>query len=161
MIIVLTKIFNKYFEVLKNKYINSKIKYIKNKVVFNIEGNIIMNIKKCLKCNAMILELESCNCDNCSYTCCGEQMTTLDANTSDGAREKHLPTYEIKGDKVIITVNHVMEENHYIKWIMTSDNSGIHIYNLDKEAKVEVPFKENMVIYSYCNLHGLWSVEVK
>ncbi len=120
-----------------------------------------MTIKKCLKCNALILELEPCNCKDCSYTCCGEEMTTLNANTSDGAKEKHLPTYEINGDMITICVNHVMEENHHIKWIATSDNGNIHIYNLDKEAKIEVPYKDNMTIYSYCNLHGLWSVEAK
>ena len=40
------------------------------------------------------------------------------ANSVDAAVEKHVPQYEIKEDKVEIVVNHVMEEDRLIEWIM-------------------------------------------
>ena len=32
-------------------------------------------VKKCLKCGAVVRVIEDCNCDNCSFICCGEYMT--------------------------------------------------------------------------------------
>ena len=55
-----------------------------------------------------------------SIVCCGEKMSELKANTTDGAVEKHVPVVNIDGNKVEVVVGstlHPMVEAHYIQWI--------------------------------------------
>ena len=120
-------------------------------------------IKKCMKCNAIVRVIEDCNCDNCGIVCCGEKMQSLKANSTDGAVEKHVPEYEIKGDLIEVVVNHVMEEEHYIEWISASYNDEEHVKYLNPGEKATATFKyvPGMVLYSYCNKHLLWKNEVK
>ena len=50
--------------------------------------------------------------------CCGEQMNVLEANTSDGAVEKHVPVVSMEGDVCTVkvgSVNHPMSEEHWIE----------------------------------------------
>ena len=120
-------------------------------------------IKKCLKCGATVKVLKDCTCDNCGITCCGNQMKELKANESDGAIEKHKPTYTVDKDKLIVNVNHVMDEEHFIEWIcLLTDNEEKYVYfkpgdtptvSFDKVTKGK--------IYSYCNKHGLWIEEIE
>ena len=120
-------------------------------------------IKKCNKCGAIVKVIEDCNCDNCGIVCCGENMVALKANSTDGAVEKHVPTYEINGDEIIVTVNHVMEEDHYIEWISAASNDSELIKYLapGEDAKLVCKYVPGMVLYAYCNKHGLWKAEVK
>ena len=120
-------------------------------------------IKKCPKCNAIIKVIEDCNCHDCGIECCGEKMIKLIPNTTEASHEKHLPTYEIKDSKIIVKVNHVMESDHFIEWIsLVTDNEEKTIY-LNHKDKPEATFcyKENAVLYAYCNKHGLWKTEIK
>ena len=84
------------------------------------------------------------------------------SNSTDASKEKHLPQYEIHEGKVEIKVPHVMEEDHYIEWIMVEyENVDITKYLKPKEeAKMIVDYVKGMKIYAYCNQHGLWSVEI-
>ncbi|MBR4672628.1 MAG: desulfoferrodoxin [Bacilli bacterium] len=120
-------------------------------------------IKKCNKCGAIVKVIEDCNCDNCGIVCCGENMVALKANSTDGAVEKHVPTYEINGDEITIRVNHVMEDDHYIEWISaaTGDYEVIKYFAPGEEPKLVCKCAEGMVLYAYCNKHGLWKAEVK
>ena len=119
-------------------------------------------IRKCNKCKAMVKVIEDCNCA-CGIVCCGEEMQKIKANSTDGAAEKHLPTYEIKGDLIEIVVNHVMEDEHYIEWISAVSDKEEHIkyFNPGEKAKAVFKYSDNMTLYSYCNKHSLWKVEVK
>ena len=59
--------------------------------------------------------------------CCGQKMTELVPGTSDGAAEKHVPSYVVDGNKVKVTVGsveHPMVENHYIEWIAVETKKG-------------------------------------
>lgn len=99
-------------------------------------------------------------------TCCGKEMKPLIANTVDASVEKHVPKYERKEDEMIVTVGeveHPMEENHYIMWIMCVENNKVTKLNLVPEEKPEAKFAyvKGATIYAYCNLHGLWKSEVK
>ena len=120
-------------------------------------------IKKCFKCGAIIKAIEDCNCDNCGIICCGEKMKDLTANSTDGAVEKHVPTYEIKGDLIEVVVNHVMDPDHYIEWISASTENEEHVKYLNpgEAAKAVFKYQEGMVLYAYCNKHLLWKTEVK
>lgn len=121
------------------------------------------SIKKCLTCGATIEVLEDCKCDNCGIFCCGKQMIDLKANQSDGAVEKHLPNYEIVGSHIIVSVDHVMHEEHFIEYIaLISENSATKKYlKIGQEAKVVFPYIKGSKLYSYCNKHGLWSTIVE
>lgn len=119
-------------------------------------------IRKCKSCGAVVKVLDDCNC-KCGIVCCDELMEVVKANAVDASFEKHVPTYEIKDDKIIVKVNHVMEDDHYIEWIAgVSDTTDEFKYlNPGDEPVAEFKYVKGMVLYSYCNRHSLWKVEVK
>ena len=120
-------------------------------------------LKKCLKCNAMVEVIKPCLCKDCSFTCCGEPMQDVSENFKDFSFEKHVPTYKIKEDKIVVSVNHVMEPEHFIEWIAIKNEEEKHIKYLkpNTQAVVEFDLIENAVLYAYCNIHGLWSAKVE
>lgn len=119
-------------------------------------------VKKCMKCGAIVKVIEDCNCDNCGIRCCGEQMKVLVPNSVDAAVEKHVPTYEVKDGEIIVRVNHVMEEEHYIEWIsiVYDNNETMTYFKPGEEAIVNCKYVQGTIIYAYCNKHGLWKCEV-
>ena len=121
-------------------------------------------IKKCLKCGATVKVLEDCTCENCGIKCCGEEMKVLIPNSVDAAFEKHVPTYEVEDGKLIVTVNHVMDEDHYIEWIaIVNDNMEKTVYFKpgDEPKSHMCKYKPGTTLYAYCNKHGLWKAEVE
>lgn len=62
--------------------------------------------------------------------CCGQPMTELKANSTDGAQEKHVPVAVKRGNKVEVTVGsvpHPMVKEHYIEWIALVSGDRIEI----------------------------------
>ena len=120
-------------------------------------------IKKCLKCGAIVKVIEDCNCSGCGIQCCGEQMVKLEPNSVDAAIEKHVPTYEIQGDKIIVKVNHVMEEEHYIEWVCMKDGNKEKIiyFKPGESAEAKFCYHKGAKLYAYCNKHGLWKKEIE
>lgn len=100
--------------------------------------------------------------------CCGENMVELVANTSDGATEKHVPVVKVENNKVYTSVGsvpHPMTEEHHIAWIYICTSQGEQRKDLfvPNEAKVEFELcegEEVKEVYAYCNLHGLWKIEL-
>ena len=103
-----------------------------------------------------------------SFNCCGEDMKALKAYTSDGAKEKHVPVATVEGNKVVVnvgSVDHPMTQEHYIQFIMIETNLGKQYKGLTPEDKPHAEFvlqdgEKLVAAYEYCNLHGLWKVEV-
>lgn len=99
--------------------------------------------------------------------CCGEPMTELIPNTSDGAGEKHLPVIHSSGNTVTVeigSVPHPMLENHYIQWIYLHTEKGGQRKNLSPGQEPKASFlltDDDKVVaaYEYCNIHGLWKTE--
>ena len=120
-------------------------------------------IKKCLKCGAQVKVLEDCHCDSCGIRCCNEEMKTMVPNSVDAAVEKHVPTYELKDGKIFVTVNHVMEDKHYIEWIsIVFDGKEVTTYfNPGDKPEAHCKYVPGSTIYAYCNTHGLWKKEVE
>lgn len=120
-------------------------------------------IRKCMKCGAMIEVLNDCTCDNCGIQCCGEKMRTFAPNAEDASFEKHLPVVEVEGNEIVVTVPHVMEDEHYIEWIefIANGRKQRQMLEIGKPAQARFPYIKGGVVYSYCNKHGLWSAEVK
>lgn len=99
-----------------------------------------------------------------NVVCCGEKMTELIPGSVDASFEKHIPQYEIKDNKIIVTVGsviHPMLDVHYIEWISIETTNGAQIVELkpNDEPKAEFLLSSNeklISVYAYCNLHGLW-----
>ncbi len=98
--------------------------------------------------------------------CCGEKMHELVPNTTEAAGEKHLPVVTLDGGKVTVNVgavNHPMVEDHFIEWVyVETDNGGIRReLKPGSEPIVSISLDEKpTAVYAYCNLHGLWAVEL-
>lgn len=96
--------------------------------------------------------------------CCGEVMEELEVNTGDGAKEKHVPVIERKGDEVIVKVGstgHPMTEEHLIDWVYLQTQKGGQRKKLDPSDVPEARFivtKDDAPVaaFAYCNLHGFW-----
>lgn len=120
-------------------------------------------IKKCKSCGATVKVINDCNCNGCGIVCCGEPMEKLVPNSVDAAVEKHVPTYEKVGDEIIVTVNHVMEEEHFIEWVcMVEENKEITVeFKPGEKAETKFLYVKGAMLYAYCNKHGLWKKEVE
>ena len=96
--------------------------------------------------------------------CCGQKMTELVPGTTDAAVEKHVPSYVVEGNKVIVTVGeveHPMAEEHYIEWVSIQTKQGNQRKALKPGEAPKICFSicegdEVEAVYAYCNLHGLW-----
>ncbi|HNT97281.1 MAG TPA: desulfoferrodoxin [Elusimicrobiales bacterium] len=94
--------------------------------------------------------------------CCGKPMDLMKENTTDGAKEKHVPVIEktAGGYKVKVgSVAHPMEEKHYIEWIeLVADGRSYRAFlkpGMAPEAEFCVK-ADKVSAREYCNLHGLW-----
>ncbi len=88
--------------------------------------------------------------------CCGKPMNLLEENKTEGAIEKHVPI--IENNRVRVgSVEHPMEEAHYIEWIEATDGKEISRVFLTPGHKPMAEFSfEPISARAYCNLHGLW-----
>ena len=83
-------------------------------------------------------------------------------NTTDAAKEKHVPVVEKTDAGIKVTVGsvaHPMEEKHYIEWIELIDGDRIYRQYLKPGAPAEALFQVKagtVTVREYCNLHGLW-----
>lgn len=122
-----------------------------------------MNMKfyRCSVCGKIIAIVKDSGADT---ICCGQPMQMLHSGSVDASKEKHVPVYEVKGNKVYVTVgseDHPMTEDHHIDWIAIETKHGNQRKSLDPTGKPKVCFAlcegdEVTAVYAYCNLHGLW-----
>ena len=137
--------------VAKNAFIPNNIKKRRNKKH--------MNIYRCKHCGNIIVKLHD---SNVPVQCCGEDMELLVANTTDAAQEKHVPSVKKDGQSIAVTVGsveHPMQPEHYIEWILIETKKGYQVQFLNPGGKPTATFttsEEVVAIYEYCNLHGLW-----
>lgn len=98
--------------------------------------------------------------------CCGKPMQKLEPNTADASHEKHVPVYKTENGKIKVTVGsveHPMAEEHFIEWIaLVGDGMTQRVSLKPGDApKAEFCSVKNATVYAYCNLHGLWSAQIK
>ena len=125
-----------------------------------------MKLLKCPICGNIVEMIED---KGVPVMCCGKPMVELNANTTDGAVEKHVPVVEINGDILTVkvgSVEHPMLEEHYITMVLVEFDNRVRRVNLKPNEKPEAVFalngyKGNVNVYEYCNLHGLWKTEVE
>lgn len=96
-----------------------------------------------------------------TLVCCGQNMTKLEANSTDAAKEKHVPVVSREGGKIKVTVGstpHPMLPEHHIEWIalVTDDEVKLKYLKPGEEPQAEFAEVPSGTVYAYCNLHGLW-----
>ena len=118
---------------------------------------------KCKKCGK-IIEIVNKGCP--VLVCCGDEMTELKANTTDGASEKHVPVIETNGNSVTVKVGsavHPMEADHYIQWIEIETDKGVQRKYLTPGEEPKTQFtltgEKLLAAYEFCNKHGLWKAD--
>ena len=115
-----------------------------------------LDIYKCEVCGNIV---ELLNVGGGPLTCCGQPMKHMVENTTDGAKEKHVPVFE--GNTVKVgSVAHPMIPEHYIEWIEIVGKDKICRRFLNPAEAPEANFdacSEGVEFArEYCNLHGLW-----
>lgn len=116
---------------------------------------------KCMHCGNIVEKIDD---KGVPIVCCGEKMTELVPNTTEGAFEKHIPVIEVSDSVVTVKVGeveHPMMEAHHIAFIILETNMGTQRKFLDVAGKPEAKFvlaegEEVVAAYEYCNLHGFW-----
>lgn len=123
-----------------------------------------MKFYRCKHCGKIIAIV---NERNVPTICCGEAMEELVPNTADGALEKHVPVYEVKGNVVHVKVGevaHPMLDAHYIEWVAIQTDRGNQRKVLKPGQAPEVEFallegEKVLKVFEFCNLHGLYSTK--
>ena len=120
-----------------------------------------MKFYRCSHCGQIVAMVKN---KGVPIICCGEPMKEIIAGSSDGAKEKHVPVYEVKGNEVVVKVGaiaHPMTEEHYIEWVSLKTKFGNQRKALKPNGIQEVRFAlcegdEVEEVYAFCNLHGLF-----
>jgi superoxide reductase len=125
----------------------------------------------------MAKKLEIYKCDMCGnivevlhggqgkLVCCGQEMKKLDENSTDAAKEKHVPVIEKidGGYRVVVgSTPHPMEEKHWIEWIQLIAGEKTFRTFLNPGEAPEAVFKtdeRSVWAREFCNIHGLWKKE--
>ncbi|HHV64935.1 MAG TPA: desulfoferrodoxin [Peptococcaceae bacterium] len=124
-------------------------------------------LRDLFKCNICGNVVEIVHPGAPALVCCGQPMEKLIAKTEDTGAEKHVPVVEKTEDGIKVTVgsvDHPMEEKHYIKFIEVLTSCKVLRGELDPGKKAEAFFavkpEKVLEVREYCNLHGLWKTEV-
>ena len=99
--------------------------------------------------------------------CCGKKMTELVPGTVEASHEKHIPVAVVEGNLVKVSVGsveHPMAEEHSILWVALETEEGLYRKHLEVGKAPAAVFaladEKPVAVYAYCNLHGLWKVEL-
>ena len=120
-----------------------------------------MKFYKCAHCGQIIAVVKG---TKVPVMCCGEPMKEIIPGTTDASVEKHVPVWEVKDGKVLVSVGsaaHPMIPEHYIEWVSLQTKQGNQRKALQPgdEPKVCLSICEGdevEAVYAYCNLHSLW-----
>ena len=97
-----------------------------------------------------------------TLACCGQPMVLQTEKTEDSGKKKHVPVIEKTAKGIIVrvgSVQHPMEEKHYIQWIEVISGDSLFVQALKPGHKPEAEFPVTggrAKIRAYCNVHGLW-----
>ena len=99
--------------------------------------------------------------------CCGKKMQELVPGVVEASHEKHIPVAKVEGNLVKVavgSVEHPMAEEHSILWVALESDKGLYRKHLEVGKAPEAVFaladEKPIAVYAYCNLHGLWKVEL-
>lgn len=121
-----------------------------------------LQLYRCNVCGHMVMVFHQ---GTGTLTCCKQPMELVVENTTDAAKEKHVPVIEktSTGYKVKVgSVPHPMEDKHYIQWVELLAEDTMYCRFLKAGAAPEAVFDtraDNVSAREYCNLHGYWKGE--
>ena len=121
---------------------------------------------KCSHCGNIIAMVED---KGVPVMCCGEKMQEIIPNSTDGAKETHVPNVAQDENLVVVNVGldeHPMSVDHSIQWISIETREGNQRKTLapGRAAWAEFSLVEDdelIAVYAYCNRHGLWKKEIQ
>lgn len=121
----------------------------------------VIDFYRCEKCGNIVALIKK---GGGTLTCCGQAMKKLEANSTDAAKEKHVPVVTKEDGKIKAAVGstlHPMLPEHHIEWIALVADGKVELKYLKpgEEPKAEFAEVETGAVYAYCNLHGLWKTE--
>lgn len=99
-------------------------------------------------------------------SCCGHTMVKLNANTTDAAKEKHVPVIVRNGNKVTVKVGevaHPMTPEHYILFVELLAGDKVYRHDFkESDTVAEATFLVDesvtgLVAREFCNKHGFWA----
>ena len=117
------------------------------------------------KCNVCGNIVEVLHTGPGELVCCEKPMQNMIAGTVDASKEKHVPEIRKKDavyHVVVGSVEHPMEEKHYIEWIQINSGNKSYREFLKPGQAPEVTFNledGKVIAREYCNIHGLWQKE--
>ena len=100
-----------------------------------------------------------------AVSCCGQPMAELIPNTTDAAKEKHVPVIVKEGNKVTVKVGevpHPMTPDHYILFVelLAGDTVLRHDFKVGDTVAEAVFYVDDpnvaMQAREFCNKHGFW-----
>ena len=115
-----------------------------------------MKFYRCKKCGQIVAIVEK---KACPIMCCGEPMEEIIPGTTDAAVEKHVPVYEVKDNKVYVTVGeveHPMLAEHYIEWIALQTKNGNQRKTLKPEEAPKAVFAILEVFHRKIRILGIF-----
>ena len=119
---------------------------------------------RCAVCGNIVVKV---NDGGGQLSCCGQPMEVVEPNSTDAAGEKHVPVVERDGRLLSVNVgsiDHPMEEAHSIQWIYVVTEEGVIIRCLKPgeapHAEIDLGGQTPVAVYEYCNLHGLWKIDL-
>ena len=122
----------------------------------------LLEVLKCEVCGNIV---ETVHAGGGTLVCCDAPMKLFVENTTDAAREKHVPVIAQTADGVTVTVGsvqHPMEDKHYIEWIELLADGKLYRQQLKPGDVPTATFcvkATTLAAREYCNLHGLWKKE--
>lgn len=121
----------------------------------------VVDFYRCERCGNIVALIKK---GGGTLTCCGQAMTKLEANSTDAAKEKHVPVVTRENGKLHVVVGsipHPMLPEHHIEWIalVVDDKVELKYLKPGEAPKAEFAEVKAGTVYAYCNLHGLWKTE--
>ncbi|MFZ2538398.1 MAG: desulfoferrodoxin family protein [Oscillospiraceae bacterium] len=95
---------------------------------------------RCEKCGNIVALIKS---GGGTLVCCGQEMTNLKANSTDAAKEKHVPVLTNEGSKIKVSVGsiaHPMTVEHLIEWIALVTDNKTEIVHLKPGMEPKAEF---------------------
>lgn len=122
----------------------------------------VVDFYRCERCGNIVALIKR---GGGTLSCCGQAMTKLTANSTDAAKEKHVPSITEENGKIKVSVGsvpHPMLEDHYIEWIALVSGEKVQFCFLKPGDKPETSFDapSSGTVYAYCNKHGLWKKDI-
>lgn len=121
---------------------------------------------KFFKCNedSVVIPITKCFTNETSLADAKE----ITPNSVEAAAEKHKPVVSQSGDTVTVNVGsvaHPMTEEHSITTVVLETQNGGQYKFLPHDSQPVVHFNlaqgdKALAAYAYCNLHGLWKVDI-